>query len=37
MHLAEGTVRNYLSAAMAKLDAQSRSQAARVAAERGWL
>jgi two-component system response regulator DesR len=37
MHLAEGTVRNYLSAAMAKLDAQSRSHAARIAGERGWL
>jgi two-component system response regulator DesR len=37
LHLAEGTVRNYLSAAMAKLGAQSRSHAARVAGERGWL
>jgi two-component system response regulator DesR len=37
MHLAEGTVRNYLSAAMAKLDAQSRSHAARIAEDRGWL
>jgi two-component system response regulator DesR len=37
LHLAEGTVRNYLSAAMAKLGAQSRSHAARIAGERGWL
>lgn len=37
LHLAEGTVRNYLSAAMTKLDAQSRAHAARIAGERGWL
>jgi two-component system response regulator DesR len=37
LHLAEGTVRNYLSAAMTKLGAQSRSHAARIADERGWL
>jgi two-component system response regulator DesR len=37
LHLAEGTVRNYLSGAMAKLAAQSRSHAARTAQERGWL
>jgi two-component system response regulator DesR len=37
LHLAEGTVRNYLSTAMAKLGAKSRSQAAATATERGWL
>lgn len=37
LHLAEGTVRNYLSAAMAKLHARNRTEAARVAGDRGWL
>jgi two-component system response regulator DesR len=37
LHLAEGTVRNYLSAAMAKLGARNRAEAARIARERGWL
>ncbi|WP_344424869.1 response regulator transcription factor [Amycolatopsis minnesotensis] len=37
LHLAEGTVRNYLSAAMAKLGAQSKAHAATIARERGWL
>ncbi|OZM70191.1 DNA-binding response regulator [Amycolatopsis antarctica] len=37
LNLAEGTVRNYLSNAMTKLDARNRAEAARVAAERGWL
>lgn len=35
--LAEGTVRNYLSTAMAKLAARNRAEAARIAGERGWL
>jgi len=35
--LSEGTVRNYLSAAIAKTGARNRVDAARVAAERGWL
>src|SRR5262249_53692440 len=35
--LSEGTVRNYLSAAIAKTCARNRVDAARVAAERGWL
>jgi two-component system response regulator DesR len=35
--LSEGTVRNYLSECIAKLYASSRSQAARVAREKGWL
>lgn len=37
MHLAEGTVRNYLSTAMTKLGAENRSRAAYVAREHGWL
>ena len=37
LHLAEGTVRNYLSSAMAKLDAPSRRAAADIAWERGWV
>jgi two-component system response regulator DesR len=37
LHLAEGTVRNYLSTAMAKLNARNRSEAATMAGERGWL
>ncbi|NIY63617.1 response regulator transcription factor [Streptomyces malaysiensis] len=35
--LSPGTVRNYLSAAAAKLGAENRHMAARVARERGWL
>lgn len=37
LHLAEGTVRNYLSAALTKLGARNRTEAATVARERGWL
>lgn len=37
LYLSEGTVRNYLSEAMSKLDAQNRNEAARIAEERGWL
>jgi two-component system response regulator DesR len=37
LHLAEGTVRNYLSSAMAKLGARNRAEAARTAQSRGWL
>lgn len=37
LHLAEGTVRNYLSTAMAKLGAKNRSEAANTARDRGWL
>ncbi|WP_167047645.1 response regulator transcription factor [Salinibacterium sp. ZJ454] len=37
LHLAEGTVRNYLSTAMAKLDAPSRHAAADIAWENGWI
>lgn len=37
LHLAEGTVRNYLSTAMTKLGARNRTDAARIAHEHGWL
>ncbi|MQS14873.1 response regulator transcription factor [Streptomyces kaniharaensis] len=37
LFLAEGTVRNYLSTAMAKLGARNRTEAARTAKARGWL
>ena len=37
LFLSRGTVRNYLSNAMTKLDATSRTQAARTARQRGWL
>ncbi|MFE5581721.1 response regulator transcription factor [Kitasatospora sp. NPDC056531] len=37
LFLAEGTVRNYLSSAMAKLGARNRTDAARTAMTRGWL
>jgi two-component system response regulator DesR len=37
MFLSEGTIRNYLSEAISKLDARNRVDAARIAEERGWL
>lgn len=37
LHLAEGTVRNYLSAAITKLHARNRTEAAATARERGLL
>jgi two-component system response regulator DesR len=37
MRLSEGTVRNYLSEAIAKLGAANRVDAARIARARGWL
>jgi two-component system response regulator DesR len=37
LHLAEGTVRNYLSNAIAKLGARNRTDAVRLAQERGLL
>lgn len=36
-HLAPGTVRNYLSSAIAKLAARDRHHAARIAWEEGWI
>ena len=35
--LSEGTVRNYLSVAIQKLNAHNRVEAARIAEEKGWL
>ncbi len=35
--LSEGTIRNHLSAAMQKLGAQNRMEAARLAEQKGWL
>ncbi|MEU3273685.1 response regulator transcription factor [Saccharomonospora sp. NPDC006951] len=37
LNLSAGTVRNYVSSAMAKLDARSRIEAARTATDHGWL
>jgi two-component system, NarL family, response regulator DesR len=37
LFLSEGTVRNYLSAAIAKVGAHNRAEAVRTADERGWL
>lgn len=37
LHLAEGTVRNYLSEAISKLGAANRVEAARIARRNGWL
>ncbi len=37
LHLSEGTVRNYLSEAISKLDAANRVEAARTARRKGWL
>ncbi len=37
LHLSDGTVRNYLSEAIAKLGAANRVDAARIARSRGWL
>lgn len=36
-HLSPGTVRNYLSAAVAKLGGANRHEAVRIARDRGWL
>jgi two-component system response regulator DesR len=36
-HLSEGTVRNHLSAAIGKTSARTRTEAVRLADERGWL
>jgi two-component system, NarL family, response regulator DesR len=37
LFLSEGTVRNYLSAAIAKTGSRNRAEAVRMADERGWL
>jgi two-component system response regulator DesR len=37
LHLSEGTVRNYLSSAIAKTGARTRAEAVRLAIDHGWL
>ena len=37
LFLSEGTVRNHLSSAIQKLNARNRTEAAMIAAEKGWL
>lgn len=37
LHLSAGTVRNYLTAIVAKLNARNRTDAARIASEAGWI
>ncbi len=37
LHLAEGTVRNYLSGAIGKTHTATRHDAARYARQKGWL
>lgn len=37
LYLSEGTVRNYLSAAIQKTGARNRIEAARIADQNGWL
>jgi two-component system response regulator DesR len=37
LFLSEGTVRNYLSSAIQKLEVSNRTEAARVAEDQGWL
>ena len=37
LFLSPGTVRNYLSLAIQKLDAGNRFEAARIAREKGWI
>ena len=37
LHLSAGTVRNYLTSAVTKLDARSRVDAIRIATGNGWL
>jgi len=37
LFLTKGTIRNYLSTSIQKLQVESRQQAAQVASEKGWL
>ncbi len=37
LFLTKGTIRNYLSTSIQKLQVESRQQAAQVAGEKGWL
>lgn len=37
LYLSNGTIRNYMSAILTKLDAENRTEAAKIAQEKGWL
>ena len=37
LYLSNGTIRNYMSAILTKLDAENRTEAAEIAQEKGWL
>jgi len=37
LYLSNGTVRNYMSAILTKLDAENRTEAVRIGQEKGWL
>ena len=37
LFLSNGTIRNYMSAILTKLDAENRTEAAKIAQEKGWL
>lgn len=37
LFLSNGTIRNYMSGILTKLDAENRTEAARIAQEKGWL
>jgi hypothetical protein len=37
LSLSEGTIRNHLSAAIQKVGARNRSEAARIALDKGWI
>jgi two-component system response regulator DesR len=37
LYLSEGTVRNYLSSCIQKTGARNRTEAQRIAQQRGWL
>lgn len=37
LFLSNGTVRNYMSAVLTKLDAENRTEAAKIAQDKGWL
>ena len=37
LFLSNGTIRNYMAAILTKLDAENRTEAARIAQEKGWL
>ena len=37
LYLSNGTIRNYMSTILTKLDAENRTEAAKIAQEKGWL